>query len=297
MRGARLTSVLRQLVPVLLPSVSSSPTSSSERKQRLIIVTGGAQGIGRALTLAFAKAGDKVACIDVDTAAGDSVMGADSNVKFICADVSSASQCRQAVKDAVAWAGPSHRQVDVLVNNVGVQSDNGMPTHLLPEAIWDRVLNINLKSYFLMSQSVLPAMLQSGSGVILNISSVQGYQSQVGIPAYAASKGGVLSLTRQMSMDYARRGLRVLSVSPGSVHTPLVQRNVEQDGSSIEALGLRNPRGKVASPDELTALCLFLTSSAAANMTGCDVVCDGGLMAMGSWDHRMTYADETSHAT
>ena len=94
-------------------------------------------------------------------------------------------------------------------------------------------------------------------------------------------------------MDYARKGLRIISVSPGSVHTPLVESLLKQDGSSIAELGLRAPRGQVAKVEELASLCLYLASPQAANITGSDVICDGGLMAMGSWDGRMSYTSNS----
>ena len=186
-------------------------------------------------------------------------------VKFYRSDMSDAAAPGELVAQARAWQGGA--PVAVLVNNVGIQVagvagnfflgnvfraltreklsavlqggpssdrpcqvDNGKPAHLLEEELWDKVMNVNLKSYFLMAKHSLPSMIEQGSGLIVNIASVQGLQSQVGIPAYASSKGGILSLTRQMAMDYSNEGVRVVAVSPGTIRTPLVQRLVEEDG-------------------------------------------------------------------
>ena len=157
----------------------------------------GALGIGRALTLSFAQTGNYLAvCLDINKNAGMALQEIHPNIKFIHVDVQSPTQCQDAVQRAKEWS--KKEQVDVLINNVGVQIDNGLPVHKLPVEIWDKVMNINVRSYFLMSKYVLPDMLEFESGVILNIASVQGHQSQVGIPAYASSKGAILSLTRNM---------------------------------------------------------------------------------------------------
>lgn len=123
------------------------------------------------------------------------------------------------------------------------------------------MLNINLKSYFLMAKYCLPGMLEAGQGVVINIGSVQGRQSQVGIPAYAASKGAVASLTRQMAMDYSSEGIRTVCVSPGTIRTPLVESLVEQDGQTCEELGARYPLGRMGDPHDIANLCTFLASN------------------------------------
>lgn len=282
-------------------SSSSSPSSSSgtylKHNNKLVIVTGGANGIGRAISLEFVKEGAHVACCDLDANAGAETVGLakaitdiNGQLIFIQADFSKADLTSY-VKKATEWQkklGFAPR-VDILVNNVGIQIDNGKPAHLLPDNIWDLVMNVNLRSHFLMSKLCIPGMLEAGKGVIINISSVQASQSQVGIPAYAASKGGINSLTRQMACDYSTQGIRVLSVSPGSVATPLVRRLMEEDGNTVEELGKMCPRGVMGEPVDIANTVLFLSSDKAANFTGTDVTCDGGLMAMGSWDHRVGF--------
>ena len=169
---------------------------------KLVIVTGGANGLGRSISVEFARCGANVICADIDDEGGSAAVqeAADlpGTIKYVRADFSDAAVPQQLIKDAMKWQGGA--PVAVLVNNVGIQKDNGIPAHLLSEELWDLVMNVNLKSYFLMAKHALPSMLAAGEGVIINMASVQGHQSQVGIPAYASSKGGILSLTRQLAM-------------------------------------------------------------------------------------------------
>ena len=130
-----------------------------------------------------------------------------------------------------------------LVNNVGIQPvDSYLPAHEFPEETWDRILDVNLKSGFLMSKYAVPFMLKQGAGVIVNIASVQGRQSMKGVPAYAASKGGMISLTQQLALEYAEQNIRVLAVNPGTIETSLAMESVNHD---LEAPA--NSRGKNAS--------------------------------------------------
>lgn len=117
-----------------------------------------------------------------------------------------------------------------------------------------------------------------------------GDSEKVGIPAYATSKGGIQSLTRQMAMDYSSHGIRTNTVSPGTIRTPLVERLVEEDGQTCEELGARYPLGRMGEPDDIAEFCLFLASDKAKNITGADLMCDGGILAMGSWDKRVGFS-------
>ena len=264
---------------------------------RLVVVTGGAQGLGRATSLAFASKGHYVVAADISEAHGASLeqeaVEADLALTFVRADFRLPEACADVADAARRWARSSAapgsaQHVGVLVNNVGIQVDNGQPVHLLDEKTWDAVMNVNIKSYFLMAKHVIPGMLeQNRGGAIINVGSVQGRQSQVGIPAYAASKGAVASLTRQMAMDYSTHGIRTNTISPGTIRTPLVESLVEQDGHTCEELGARYPLGLMGEPDDIAALCVFLASERAKNITGADFACDGGIMAMGSWDQRV----------
>jgi NAD(P)-dependent dehydrogenase (short-subunit alcohol dehydrogenase family) len=157
-------------------------------------------------------------------------------------------------------------------------------SHKLSEEWWDKIIAINLTSYYRMAYLCLPSMIERKSGVIVNMSSIQGLQSQAAVPAYAASKGGVLSLTRQLAMEYAKENVRAVSVCPGTIRTPLVTQLLDESGSSYESIS--NPSllaGGVGDPHDIAETVLFLSSERAKNITGEYLCNDGGMMAMGAW--------------
>jgi NAD(P)-dependent dehydrogenase (short-subunit alcohol dehydrogenase family) len=182
--------------------------------------------------------------------------------------------------------------VDILVNNVGIQAPTSyFNVEDMPEELWDRTLNVNLKSYFLMAKYAIPEIRKRGGGVIINMSSVQGLQSQKLVPAYAASKGGILSLTRQMALDYASDNIRVLAVCPGTIDTPMVREAAKMEpGDSddiVRQWGLAHPIGRIGTAQEIANVVLFLASDKASFMTGEYVCVDGGYMALGAWASAM----------
>lgn len=255
---------------------------------RVVIVTGGAKGIGRATCRAFVESGDHVLCLDTDADAGAALVGAvggPGDLRFQAADVTRPEDCRAAAAVALETWG----RIDVLVNNAGIQPiDSYVLSHELPESLWDRILDVNLKSAYLLGKEVFPIMQeQAEGGVIVNIASVQGIQSAPLVAAYAASKGGLLSLTRQWALDYAKFGIRVVAVNPGTIETPLVAESAEAHGLSMEearAQGAENhPIGRVGQPEEIARVIRFVASPEASFMTGESVNVDGGLMAKGAW--------------
>jgi NAD(P)-dependent dehydrogenase (short-subunit alcohol dehydrogenase family) len=255
---------------------------------KTVIVTGGAKGIGRAISLSFAQAGANVACADVDEGAGQEISGlagaTEGKLLFVKADVSQSAECKALVEQTVSSFGG----VDILCNNVGIQPTSSyLPAHEVPDELWDRIINVNLKSRFLMTKYCVPHMQQRGGGVIINTASVQGLQSALGVAPYAASKGGDLSLTRQLALEYAKDNIRVLAVNPGTIETPLVAEAAEASGSSVEAMraawGAAHPLGRIGQPQEIANVVLFLASDKASFMTGSYVNIDGGMMAKGAW--------------
>ncbi|MGH2460268.1 MAG: SDR family NAD(P)-dependent oxidoreductase, partial [Chloroflexota bacterium] len=153
--------------------------------------------------------------------------------------------------------------------------------------MWDRILDVNLKSYFLMAKYAIPELRKRGGGVIVNTASVQGLQSMKGVPAYAASKGGILSLTRQLAIDYAAENIRVLAVCPGTIDTEMVRASAAMEGGSVaDALrryGESHPIGRIGTGQDIANVVLFLASDRASFMTGEYVCVDGGYMALGAW--------------
>lgn len=257
-------------------------------RDKVVIVTGGAKGIGRGSCLAFAREGAGVVCADVDAPAGEKLVkdaaGLPGVVRFHPADVADAAQCRDLVAQTVAAFGG----VDILFNNVGIQpTPSYLRAHEYTEEMWDRILDVNLKSHFLMSKYCIPEMQKRGRGVIINTASVQGLQSANRVPAYAASKGGVLSLTRQLALDYAPDRIRVLAVCPGAIDTPLLQEAIDISGEDPKAvredMNRMHPIGRIGTPEDIAEAVLFLASDRASFMTGEYVCVDGGLMAKGAW--------------
>lgn len=255
---------------------------------KVTVITGGALGIGLGVSLGFAQAGAKVVIADRNVNAG---RDAEVEVKrlgpaacFIQADVGKKVDCQGVVAKAVSMFG----RVDILVNNVGIQpKESYTNVENTTEETWDRILAVNLKSAFLMSKFAIPEMRAIGGGVIINTASVQGLQSQPLVPAYAASKGGILSLTRQMALDYASDNIRVLAVCPGSVDTPLVRAQAAMEKGNIDETvqrwGKLHPLGRIGTPADIAHVIVFLATDKASFMTGEHVNVDGGFMAQGAW--------------
>lgn len=251
---------------------------------KTIIVTGGAKGIGRAISLTFAQAGGNVVCADIDVAAGAEItqlaQAAEGKLLFVKADVSQAAECKALVEKTVAEFG----SVDVLCNNVGIQPTSSyLPAHELSEEMWDRIINVNLKSRFLMTKYCVPEMQKRGGGAIINTASVQGVQSAYGVAPYAASKGGDLSLTRQLALEYAKDNIRVLAVNPGTIETPLALEASTSIDALRDAAARTHPLGRIGQPEEIANVVLFLASDKASFMTGSYVNVDGGMLAKGAW--------------
>ena len=258
-------------------------------KDKVVIVSGGARGIGEAAVLAFAREGYRVALADLDREAGERVKRNSASlpgeVTFVRADVSSSQDVREVVATTVSAFGG----VDIVFNNAGIQPPESYKTaEDLDEEVWDRVMNVNAKSCFLFSKYAIPEMRKRGGGVIINNASVQGLQSQKLVPAYAASKGAVLSLTRNLSLDYAEDNIRVVAICPGSVDTPMLRATAalaapHAPDSALSEWGRRHPLGRIARPEEIAEVVLFLASEKASFITGEYVCIDGGLMARGQW--------------
>jgi NAD(P)-dependent dehydrogenase (short-subunit alcohol dehydrogenase family) len=253
----------------------------------VVIVTGGANGIGRAICQGFARAGANVLCVDVNNAAGEELAAQDNapgTIVFHKGDVGKASDCRAAIENAVArWGG-----LDVICNNAGIQpASSYVPVHELPEEMWDRILDVNLKSTYLMSHYGIPHLKARGGGSIINTASVQGMASAHNVSAYAASKGGLISLTRQLSLDYGGENIRVLGVAPGTIDTDMPRAGAnyteEEYAQRRAEWGERHALNRIGQPNEIAQVVMFLASDYASFMTGETVCVAGGLMAKGAW--------------
>jgi NAD(P)-dependent dehydrogenase (short-subunit alcohol dehydrogenase family) len=258
---------------------------NAEFADKIVIVTGGAGGLGKAFSLEFARRGAAVVCADRDPIAGQELIeeaaALPGRIHFVQGNMSEPGTCDRLVEAASALGG-----VDVLCNNVGIQPPRSyVPAHELADEIWDAILTVNLKSYFWMVKRCVPLMKARGGGVVINTASVQGLQSQKGAAAYAASKGGVIALTKQLALEYAEDNIRVLAIAPGTFDTPLL-RDVAKgiaDKTYMQRLKDAYPVKRFGRPEELAQVVAFLAGSGASFMTGECVTVDGGIMAQGGW--------------
>ena len=244
--------------------------------EKVAIVTGAGSGIGRAIAGLFAREGARVVVADRDAdraaATVAEIAFAGGQAIALTVDVTEGA----AVERMAAAAAERFGRIDVLVNNAAYSEGDDILT--MDEAMWDRNMDIVLKSVFLCSKAVLPRMIDQGRGAIVNISSVNG-MGTFGEEAYSAAKAGVNSLSRNMATKYAHLGVRVNVVSPGTIQTPLWQPRLEQDPLLFEKLADWYPMGRVGQPEDVAGAALFLASEEAAWITGINLVVDGGLMA------------------
>ena len=257
-----------------------------DHKGKVAIVTGGAQGIGRGITDVLAENGATVCIADISKKHGNQAVKDIESIGgkaiFVEADFVKSDSPKKVVEECVDILG----RLDILVNNVGIQPPSSYKNvEDTTEEIWDAVINVNLKSYFLMSKYSIPHMKKLGKGIIINVSSVQGLQSQRLVPPYAASKGAVISLTRQMSLDYIKSNIRVNTINPGTFNTTMVRTSITGDiEESLESFGKDIPIGRVGDPKEIGQVASFLASEASSFISGEYINVDGGIMAKGGWD-------------
>jgi NAD(P)-dependent dehydrogenase (short-subunit alcohol dehydrogenase family) len=243
--------------------------------QRVVIVTGAASGIGRAVAELLAEGGWRVAAVDKN-AGGVSELRS-SDIEPVVADLTRAADC-VAVAGAARGLGP----LKGLVNCAGLEL-HGSVTELTEEQ-WDLVLDTNLKSIYLLSHECLPLMADAGGGAVVNISSIQGMATQTSVAAYAAAKGAVISLTRAMALDHAAEGIRVTCICPGTIDTPLVRANAEyfnpgDPEAQLREWGQLHALGRIGTTREVAAAVAFMLSEDASFITGSSHLVDGGLLA------------------
>jgi NAD(P)-dependent dehydrogenase (short-subunit alcohol dehydrogenase family) len=246
---------------------------------KVALITGAGGGIGGESALLFAAEGAKVVVSDVNEAAGREVVEritkAGGKAAFVRSDVSKDADCAAMVRLTEASFG----KLDILMNNAGIMDSNDDDAMRTPEDVWERTLAINLKGVFLGCKHGIPALQRAGGGSIINVASfVASLGAATPQLAYTASKGGVLSMTRELAVIHARQGIRVNSLSPGPLRTELLMKFLNTESKKQRRL-VHIPMGRFGEAKEMAKAALFLASDDSSYMTGSNLLVDGGITA------------------
>jgi NAD(P)-dependent dehydrogenase (short-subunit alcohol dehydrogenase family) len=249
-------------------------------RDKVAIITGAGKGIGQGIARVFVKYGAKVVVADWDEAAGaqtaEELRQAGGDAIFVKCDVSNEEQVKALIQATLDRYG----RIDILVNNAGI----GVYTPVLETSLeqWNRCLAVNLTGVFLCSKYALPHIKAAGGGAIVNIASVHSYQNVGGTAPYAASKGGVVALTRVMAIDHGRDNIRVNAICPGWIDTPLIRgifANAPDPVEARRAVERRQILGRLGTPEEVGEAAAFLASDEASYITGASLMVDNGMTA------------------
>ncbi|MDP8236766.1 MAG: glucose 1-dehydrogenase [Candidatus Erginobacter occultus] len=251
-------------------------------KDKVALVTGGGKGIGKSACLLLAREGAAVAVTDIDEEAGrevvEEIRREGGKAEFYRLDVSSEEE----VKEVMAAAADKFGKIDILVNNAGIAGVN-KPTDQIPAEEWDKVIKVNINGVFFCTKHAVPYLKKAGGGSIINLSSIYGLVGAPDLPAYHASKGAVRLMSKTDALLYAGDNIRVNSIHPGYIWTPLVEELGEQSPDGKEAfrraLDAKHPIGHVGEPDDIGYGVVYLASDEAAFITGSELVIDGGYTA------------------
>ena len=246
-------------------------------RNTVAIVTGGASGIGQAIAIESARQGGIVVIADIDSEKAnetlDLIHAFSGQAVFVKTDVTKSKDLQILMEKASALGA-----IKYLANSAGIQTYGNAES--TTEALWDKTMDVNLKSMFLTIREVIPEIKSNGGGGIVNISSVQAFSCQKDVLAYSTAKGAVVSMTRSLGIDYADQGISVNCICPGSVDTPMLRYGASQHGeveSVIKEWGAHHPIGRIGTPEEIAKTCLFLWGPDSNFIVGQSIVIDGGL--------------------
>ena len=245
---------------------------------KVSLITGAGSGIGRASAIAFAREGSQVVVSDINAEGGEETVSRISEMGgqaiFVSADVSHAGDVEALVQSAVQQYG----RLDCALNNAGVSGGQRL-IHEYSEDDWDRVIDINLKGVWLCLKYEIIQMLEQGGGAIVNTASTMGLVGGAGSASYGASKHGVLGLTKNAAVEYAKSGIRVNAVCPGHIRTPMIEQGSLLVRGNEERIIARHPLGRLGAPEEIAETVVWLCSDAASFVTGHAMTVDGGYVA------------------
>lgn len=245
-------------------------------ENKVAIVTGGSFGIGKAAAISFAQKGAKVVIADCvkDNETLTAIQAAGGDATFIFCDVS----IDESVKSMIDSTLRKYGRIDFAFNNAGVEGLSAL-THECTNENWDKTIRINLKGVWLCMKYEIPHMLQQGKGVIVNNASIAGKVGFPGIPAYVASKHGVIGLTENAALEYAKAGIRVNAVCPGVIKTPMIDRFTGKKKEVEKQFENMEPIGRMGLPEEVAEAVTWLCSDGASFITGHSLAIDGGWLA------------------
>jgi len=239
--------------------------------EKVVLITGGAQGIGKETAKKFLQEGASVVICDYDESAGQAALQEFNNesVDFFKVDVTDSSQIEEMVQSTL----DKHGRIDVLINNAGITLDGFLTK--MKETDWEKVISVNLSGVFKCTKAVAPTMLKQGSGVILNASSVVGLYGNIGQTNYAATKAGVIGLTKSWAKEFGPKGIRVNAVAPGFIETGMTAAVPEK---VLNFMKEKTPLKKLGKPEDIASAYLFLASENANYINGAILSVDGGLV-------------------
>jgi NAD(P)-dependent dehydrogenase (short-subunit alcohol dehydrogenase family) len=260
------------------PTISPPPGPVSGLAGKVVLITGGGSGIGRCTALTFARSGARVIIADISVVGGEEtvalIQAVGGEAAFVPVDVTRSESVIAMVQASVERFG----RIDCVFNNAGIEMESA-PTADCDEAVFDRIMAVNVRGVFLVMKHVILQMLTQGGGTIVNTCSVAGLRSAAWMPAYAASKHAVAGLTKTAAVEYARKGIRINGVCPGVIRTPMYDAAIALNPKRAASTTAMHPIGRLGEAEEVAQAVVWLSSPASAFVVGALLQVDGGFVA------------------